>query len=135
MFGGGVDRDGWDCSKEFEVIHISLFDREVGQSPPLFIQTAKQRAGTGEHLIPGPYALHLPASFSPVYYSAHLKAEGIVRLKKGYPSISFSYLHILFKVVLGWNLSQNALGKRQGNTGLVVSSTGRQTQLQPYSHL
>lgn len=44
----GSDRVGWKCSLGFEVIHVGLFDNEVRLSPPLFIQTAKQRAGAGE---------------------------------------------------------------------------------------
>lgn len=60
-------QEGWKCSMEFEVIHISLFDSEVRPSPPLFIQTVKQRAATGEYLIPGPQTLHLPDFFPPLF--------------------------------------------------------------------
>lgn len=47
---GGSDRAGWKCFFKFEVIHVGLFDIEVRPSPPLFIQTVKQRAGAGECL-------------------------------------------------------------------------------------
>lgn len=47
-------REGWKCSLEIEVIHVSVFDSEARLSPPLFIQTAKQRAGTGDCLTPRP---------------------------------------------------------------------------------
>lgn len=65
--GSGGDREGWKCSLAFEVIHISLFDSEVRLSPPLFIQTVKQRAGTGEYLIPGPQTLQLLDSFPALF--------------------------------------------------------------------
>lgn len=123
------DRTGCKCSLEFDVIHVSMFDREVRLSSPLFFLTTEWRAGTGECLISGTLTLLLPASFSSYLLCSLILGGRSANLSfiVWFPlyvcwmflksSVQFSlYLLILFKVELGRSLSQNARDEKQWDT-------------------